>query len=95
MEEFQWFDAVNGAFELVGGWFTWNSAWALYKSKALVGVYPWAFWFFGFWGLWNLIFYPMVGAPLSFAGGVILVAGNIWWMMLFTKYRWIDKRGTV
>lgn len=90
--DFHWYDAVNGAFELTGGWFTWGSALALYRAKELKGVYWPTFWFFGIWGIWNLFFYPMVDAPLSFWGGVILVGGNLWWMALFAKYHWIDKR---
>lgn len=90
--EIQTHDLINALFELGGGWFTWNSALALYKAKKLEGVYWPSFWFFGFWGLWNLYFYPMVDAPLSFWGGVILVGGNLWWMALYAKYAWIDKR---
>lgn len=92
MDDFQWFDIINGIFELGGGWFTWNSARALYRDKELKGVYWPAFWFFGFWGLWNLVFYAQVDAPLSWWGGLFLVTGNLWWMALYAKYAWVDKR---
>ena len=87
MMGFQWFDVVNGAFETLGGWFTWSNAWRLYKDKEIKGFYWPSIYFFGTWGLWNLVFYWQVDAPLSWWGGVILVAGNLWWMWLYVYYR--------
>lgn len=87
-----WYDTINGAFELVGGWFTWNSALRLYRDKEVKGVYWPMFIFFASWGVWNLVFYWQVTAPLSWLGGIVLVAGNLWWTSLYAKYRWIDGR---
>lgn len=38
--------------------------------------------FFSAWGIWNLVYYPTLGQWASFIGGVLLVAGNVAWVVL-------------
>jgi hypothetical protein len=87
VNEFQ-ADIINGIFETFGAWFTWGSAWKLWKDRDVKGVYWPAFAFFGSWGLWNLLYYPTLDQWLSFAGGILLVSGNIAWVLLYLYWRW-------
>jgi len=84
-------DIINASFELVGSYFTWRNAQQLYKEKETKGVY-WPTWlFFSVWGIWNLIYYPSLNQPLSFYAGIVLVSGNIAWVVLAVKYNF--KKG--
>ncbi|MEW6648176.1 MAG: hypothetical protein AB1450_13335 [Pseudomonadota bacterium] len=75
-------DIINGLFELVGAWVAWANAWKLYAEREIKGVY-WPAWvFYSAWGLWNLVYYPSLDQWASFAGGVLLVSGNIAWVAL-------------
>lgn len=40
---------------------------------------------FTVWGVWNLAYYPALGQWLSFVGGVVLVAGNLAWVVEAVK----------
>jgi hypothetical protein len=80
-------DYINGLFELVGAYFTWMNAFILYKDKAIKGVYWPTTAFFSAWGLWNLHYYPSLDQWASFVGGVILVSGNIMWVILILLYK--------
>jgi hypothetical protein len=84
-------DLINGLVELVGAFFTLKNALTLYQAKKLEGVYWPSTLFFTLWGLWNLYFYPALGQWLSFAGGAILVAGNMAWVTLAIYYLFIKK----
>lgn len=81
-------DHINASFELVGSYFTWMSAWVLYQHKETKGVY-WPTWlFFSVWGGWNLFYYPSLGQWFSFYAGIVLVSGNIAWVLLAVKYKY-------
>lgn len=81
-------DIVNGLFELFGAYFTWKNALALYHDKDIKGVY-WPAWvFFAAWGIWNLWYYPSLGQWYSFAAGIVLVAGNIAWVVMAMGLKW-------
>ncbi len=84
-------DIVNGVFETAGAWFTWSSARRLWIDKQVQGVYWPAFAFFGAWGTWNLAYYPTLDQWYSFAGGVLLVGGNIAWVALYLYWRFTGK----
>ena len=86
------FDYINGLFELIGAFFTWRNAFALYHDKAIKGVYWPTTVYFTAWGLWNLLYYPSLKQWASFAGGVMLVCGNVWWVTLLVKCK---RRGCV
>lgn len=80
-------DLINGLFELVGSYFTWMNAWILFQAKETKGVY-WPTWlFFSVWGIWNLYYYPALGQSFSFYAGIVLVSGNIAWVVLAIYYK--------
>ena len=80
-------DLFNGLFELVGAYFTWVNAWTLHKDKEIKGIYWPTTVFFTLWGMWNLYYYPALGQWFSFWGGVILVSGNVAWVILLIRYK--------
>lgn len=82
-----WPDLINGAFELLGAYFTWRNLLQLRRDRRLAGVYWPMVAFFTAWGLWNLVYYPALGQWASFAGGVLLVAGNAAWVALAIRLR--------
>ena len=80
-------DFTNGAFELFGAYLTWMNVVKLYKDKKIRGVY-WKIWiFYSCWGLWNLYYYPSLEQWVSFWAGIVMVIGNIVWVILAIKYR--------
>ncbi len=79
-------DLFNGLFELGGAIVTWINVLKLYTDKDIKGVF-WPVWlFFSSWGLWNLYYYPSVGHYISFYAGILLVSGNIVWVILAYYY---------
>ena len=78
-------DIINGLFELVGAAFTWRNALQLRTDGEIRGVYWPTSAFFAAWGLWNLIYYPSLGQWASFAGGVVLVSGNVAWVVMAVR----------
>lgn len=82
-----WPDLINGLFELAGAGFTWRNAVQLLRDRELRGVYWPTSAFFSTWGVWNLAYYPALGQWLSFAGGVLLVSGNLAWVALAVRIR--------
>ncbi|MYM62354.1 hypothetical protein [Pseudomaricurvus sp. HS19] len=79
-------DIINGCFELLGAVFTWMNAWRLYQDRRLQGVYWPTCFFFTFWGLWNLYYYPTLDQWFSFYAGVLMVSGNVAWVVLLARY---------
>lgn len=84
----KWNDIINGAFELVGAYFTWHNYFQLRKDLALKGIWWPLIAFMTTWGLWNIIYYPSLKQWFSFAGGVVLVGGNALWLNLALKIRY-------
>ena len=83
----QWNDIINGSFELIGAIVTWINVHRLYRDKETKGVF-WPVWiFFSLWGMWNLIYYPSVGHFFSLYAGIVLVSGNIAWVILAFIYQ--------
>jgi len=89
--DIQFADAVNGCFECVGGLLLWLNVRRLYRDKVFKGVSVVPTAFFMAWGYWNLYFYPAVDAPLSFFGGLVIVAANTVWLGQMVYYR--KRRG--
>lgn len=85
-------DYINGAFELVGAVLVLKSVAVLRRDRRVLGVYWPAQWFYASWGVWNLYFYPAVGAWLSFAAGLVMVAGNLTWAALAAKLVLTNRR---
>ena len=76
-----WPDITNGLVELGGAYFTWRNAIQLQRDREIKGVYWPATAFFTGWGLWTLIYYPAIQQWLSFIGGLVLVSGNLVWVI--------------
>lgn len=75
-------DLINCGFELIGAYFTWRNAWQLVQDREIKGVYWPTSVFFTIWGLWNVLYYPAIEQYASFAGGVVLVTGNLAWSFM-------------
>jgi hypothetical protein len=85
-------DIINGAFELLGGFFILNHCRAVIRDRAVKGVSIISTIFFTSWGVWNLYYYPSLGQWWSFVGGLFIVAANAYWIALMLKYRRAQKR---
>lgn len=87
MENMEIFDYVNGLFEIGGGISVLLSIVKLYKDKDVKGINWITILFFTSWGVWNLIFYPKLDLPGSFAGAVFLVLMNAIWLFLLIYFQ--------
>lgn len=72
-------DAVNACFEFGGALFLCLNVRRLRRDRTLRGVSVWPAAFWSLWGYWNVYYYSAVGHPLSWAGGVCVVAVNTAW----------------
>ncbi len=79
-------DLINGGFELLGGFFVLNHCRVLYKQKAVAGVSILSIVFFTSWGVWNIFFYKHLNQPLSWYGGIVLAAANIFYVLMLLYY---------
>lgn len=86
-------DAINGSYELLGGFFILNHCRVLMKDKAVNGVSIVSTVFFTSWGVWNLYYYPSLGQWYSFVGGLFIVISNSIWIGLMLKYSKKGKHG--
>lgn len=75
-------DLINGLFEMVGGLLLFINVWRLWRDRTIAGVSWLPTVFFAAWGCWNLYFYPSVNCPWSFAGGLVVVTANVFWLAL-------------
>lgn len=80
-------DLINGSFELLAGVFVLNHCRVLMQHKEARGVSLVSILFFTLWGFWNLVYYPALGQPASFIGGVFVVAANAFYVALMLIYR--------
>lgn len=80
-------DFINGLFEIMGSYFAWKNCFILIKDKNVTGFYWPTILFFIIWGIWNLIYYPSLNQWASFCGGIVLVCGNIFWIVLYFRYK--------
>jgi hypothetical protein len=85
-------DAINGAFELVGGLFLLLNCWRTYQSKKVKGVSLITTTFFALWGAWNLFYYPHLDQVWSFRGGCVIMTANALWIWLMVYYRLRERR---
>lgn len=88
-----WNDVVNGLFELGGAYFTWRNYFQLMKDRETKGIWWPLIAFMTLWGFWNLIYYPSLGQWLSFGAGLLLVGGNLFWVMLVLQLKYSKKNG--
>lgn len=81
-------DIGNAAFEMVGAVLTWMNVAALRRDRMIAGIDWRVTIFWSTWGLWNLGFYgPALGLWYSWAAGVVLVAGNITWVVMAIRLK--------
>jgi hypothetical protein len=80
-------DAINGGFELLAGFFVLNHCRVLHAHKAVRGVSMVSVAFFTLWGLWNPFYYSALQQPLSFYGGIFVVAANALYLGMMFSYR--------
>lgn len=88
-------DVINGGFELFAGFFVLNHCRVLYLHKVTRGVSLASVCFFTLWGLWNLYYYPALNQPLSFYGGLFVVAANALYVGMMVSYRNRDALGEI
>ncbi len=88
-------DFINGSFETLGGVTTFLNCWRLYKDKEVKGVVWQLTIFYTAWGLWNMYYYPYLNQWLSFAGGLVIVTGNILWIMQVIWYLKHPPKGKI
>lgn len=81
------YDVANGSFEVLGSVATWFNVRRLLRDRVVHGVDYRSMAFFAAWGLWNLVYYPHLDQWFSFAGGVLLVTGNLAWLSLGLYYK--------
>lgn len=84
-------DMINGGFEIGAALFSFLNVLALRQDQEVKGVSLISAWFFIMFGAWNLYYYPSIGQPWSFAGGVVLFAVNSTWMAMVMFYSWRKK----
>lgn len=82
---------INGLFELVGAYFTWRNYFQLRKDRDLKGIWWPLIAFMTAWGFWNIVYYPSLGQWFSFAGGIMLVGGNAFWVNLALKLKYAPQ----
>lgn len=75
-------DTFNALLELIGSILTWRNAWQLWIDREIRGVYWPMPIFFTAWGFWNLYYYPPLNQWLSFYAGLLLVMGNVLWVIM-------------
>lgn len=80
-------DLINGLFECGGGLLVLLHCRAVIRDKAVAGVSIFATTIFTSWGFWNLYYYPSLEQWFSLAGGLVIVAANMLWLVLLIKYR--------
>lgn len=80
-------DLINGTFESLGAAFILMDVMRLRRDKMIRGVSWPTRLFFMSWGVFNLYYYSSLDQPLSWWGGVAMVAANIAWCYHAVKYR--------
>lgn len=80
-------DLINGIFEALAGLFVLNHCRVLAQHKETRGVSVASTAFFTLWGCWNLYYYPTLNQPLSFYGGLFVVAANALYVGMMLRYR--------
>lgn len=80
-------DLINGVIEAVAGLFVLNHCRVLYAHKETRGVSIVSVIFFMLWGFWNLYYYPHLNQPISYYGGLFVVAANVVYVGMMFSYR--------
>lgn len=80
-------DKINACFELFAGYFIWLSIQQIKKDQEVKGISSKHITFITLWGVWNLFYYPALTQWLSFAGGLVIVIMNGYWLNLIWRYK--------
>lgn len=80
-------DLVNGSFEALAGVMVINHCRVIWKDRAVAGVSILSVAFFTLWGAWNLYYYPALGQPFSFLGGLVVVLANTLYTAMLIRFR--------
>lgn len=79
-------DLLNGMFEVAGGTLALNHCRVLYTHKETRGISLFGAVFFMGWGFWNLYYCTVLSQPISFFGGLFLVAANAFYLGMSAYY---------
>jgi len=82
----QWYDKLNGLFELVGGVFVMLSVYRLYKDKKVRGVSFVSVGYFTLWGYWNIHYYANLDQWVSLIGSLSVTSINTVWLGMLIYY---------
>lgn len=80
-------DIINGSFEGIGAICSWANVYKYTQERIVRGIYWPSVIFYAVWGAFNLIYYPSLNQPFSFWGGLVLLLGNLAWILLVS----VDK----
>lgn len=80
-------DLINGSFEVAAGLAVLHHCAVLRHDRQVRGLSIPAVFFFTAWGFWNIYYYPFLGQPLSFAGGIFVTVANCTYLALLLQYR--------
>ena len=80
-------DLINGGFEVAAGLSVLHHCAVLRHDREVRSLSIPAVFFFTAWGFWNIYYYPFLGQPLSFAGGIFVTVANCAYLALLLQYR--------
>ncbi len=80
-------DQINCCFEVIAGLLLTLNVIRLHRDKQVRGIHIAPMAFMAIWGFWNLYFYPYIGAPWSFLGGIVVVSVNTVWVGQMVYYQ--------
>ena len=79
-------DAINGLFEITGGFVVLLNVRQILRDKCVRGVHWGPCLFFSIWGWWNLFYYPFLEQWISTAGAGFVALSNTTWCVMVLKY---------
>lgn len=79
-------DAINAGFEFGAGIAVLHHCFKLHMDKQVRGLSIPAVFFFTAWGFWNIYYYPFLGQPWSFAGGIFVTLANCIYVAMLVHY---------
>lgn len=80
-------DKINSMFEFAGAIVTWMNVHSLYKAKKVIGINYASVIVFSLMGVWHLCYYSALDQFLSFYSGILIVSGNVTWLLLLFIFK--------
>lgn len=80
-------DKINSIFELAGAIVTWMNVYSLYKAKKVLGINYVSVIVFSLVGYWHLCYYCTLDHFLSYYAGILMVVGNVTWLVLLIIFK--------